>query len=204
MTGISRRHSNIWRLVTTLIGMMLATVAITGCGSSPSTTEPTKLPPAGSAIDDPEPGVATGSAGDPGAGTSVGSPLPSEEPAVAPPGCPPERVFFGRPPESADPSPLLAFTPEKATLCTYDVAGAIGVRTVDDPTELLALRDDLNALEIPGYDIGCTSDFGPAVAIVATRGDRTETVWVEFYGCGIAHNGDAVRIGARRLSDLAG
>lgn len=170
-----------------------------------SGTAPPTVVPIFFGDDEPDdPGTATGSAGDPGHGSTVGEPLPGTGSGEVPAECPPERVFLDRTTESDTKAPLLAFTPDEATVCTYDVAGAIGARTIDNPDELASLQAALNGLAVPDPDMACTDEMGPAVAIVATGAGRTETVWLEFYGCGAAHNGDVVRVGAKDLSDLVG
>lgn len=105
-------------------------------------------------------------------------------------------------------SELLDFSPTKAVICTYflppeDPAGPPrAVRTIDDTATLTTIRSDLNALgEIPDQ-VGCTADAGPTVAIIATAGSRTATIWAQDYGCGFTFNGNRMRVGAKSLTWL--
>lgn len=105
-------------------------------------------------------------------------------------------------------SPLLDFTPTKVVICTRVLAPEesssppLTVRIIDDGATLAKIRSDLNALsEIPDQ-VACTADGGPTVAIIATAGSRTATIWAQDYGCGFTFNGNRMRMGAKSLTWL--
>ncbi len=188
-------------------------------GTPPSDEQDTPMTPAVRGIDEPcviavfgtsegQPRVAATSISfAPTDDDSVGSPVlpadpgdgaPPTTPSVTPSSCPPQPDYE---PFTGDPGPdgpLVDFTPDAITVCSYGVDGMIATWDLSG-REATELADALNALRPARGDQACTDEMGPRVRFVATAGDRTATVWAEFHGCGYVISGDRFRTGARTL-----
>ncbi len=121
------------------------------------------------------------------------------------PVAPPDVASPGTPARAA--GPLLDFIPTDITICHYPVelGPAPGSpTTVRDPTTIAKITRALRGLhDVPGNDLACTMEMGETVVLMISDATRTTQVTVQFYGCGMVSNGDAVRTGGKDLYWIA-
>lgn len=99
--------------------------------------------------------------------------------------------------------PLLGFAPTEVIVCNYQGTEQLG-GSVLIPADVERVIRGLAALDPVPDHLECTAEAGPTVGLIVTDGSRTETIWLQLYGCGLAFNGDNSRIGAKSLSWLTG
>ena len=131
-------------------------------------------------------------------GGADGWPIPAQQAADACPDSPaptPHQV-----PGAS--GPLVDIDPVEAIVCVYAVDGQREGSVLADPVNLGRISAGLASLEPVPVDQACTDEMGPIVALILTDAERTEVVWLQFYGCGAAFSGDQVRTGAKALSWL--
>lgn len=132
--------------------------------------------------------------------SSAGLPIPLDQARESCPDRPVDRDL-GTAADGGS-GPLLEFSPTEVIVCNYQGNEQLG-GSVLIPADVERVIRDLAALDPVPDHLECTAEAGPTVGLIVTDGSRTETVWLQFYGCGLAFSGDNNRVGAKSLSWLA-
>lgn len=131
-------------------------------------------------------------------------PIPADEArAECSGGAPPPQPPTATAPD--DTGPLVDFTPSQAIACIHLSGRLTDIRALSEDEDLTRITEAVQGLELVPEHIACTAEAGPDVELVLLGEGHRARIWLQLYGCGLAHDGDGrIRMGAKSLGWLTG